>query len=332
MLIKYQTLSAQLEKSLSSIYVLTGTELFLINQAAVLIKEAWGESKSVDKKTLTVQSPTDWALVAAEANSYSLFADHILLEVYFDKKTLDSTSKKELTRYVENPNLDCVLIIHASQVPIKQLTLLSNNPNVTVVQTFSLNATEFETWVRHMMKKRELQYAPLVPKLICEYTQGNLQAAFMAIEKLSLAYDTTETISLERAKQQLIQQAEFKLYELTDTCLLANKHHTIRLLRLAYNNREEPSLLLWVLTQELRKLIDLAHLLKQGLGISDACSSLNIWSSRIKLYQNALSRLPLSRLYQLLHESKRIDDLIKTSLHEQYIWQSFDQLALGIAQ
>lgn len=332
MLIKYQTLSSQLEKPFSSIYVLVGSELFLLNQAALLIKEAWGKTKSIDKKTLTVQSSADWALVTAEANSYSLFADHILLEVYFDKKTLDTTSKKELTRYVENPNPDCVLIIHASQVPVKQLTWLSNSPNVTVVQTFSLNTAEFETWIRHAMKQRQLKYSPLVPKLICEYTQGNLQAAFMAIEKLSLAYDITETISVESAKQQLIQQAEFKLYELADTCLLANKHHTIKLLRLACDNREEPSLLLWVLTQEIRKLIDLAHLLKQGLSISEACNSLNIWASRIKLYQNALSRLPMIRLYQLLHESKRIDDLIKMSLHEQHLWHSFEQLALGIAQ
>jgi DNA polymerase-3 subunit delta len=168
-----------------------------------------------------------------------------------------------------------------------------------------------------------------VPALIHQYTQGNLLACAQTIEKLALISDKTNVLTAEDVKAQLIYQCEYQLYELADACLTANAEKALHLLRQANNNRTEPTLILWLLTQEVRQLIQLSHALKQQVAFSVACSQQKIWPQRANLYERTLTRLPLARLYELLKNSKQLDEQIKSNQSQQ-IWNGFEQLALTL--
>ena len=154
-------------------------------------------------------------------------------------------------------------------------------------------------------------------------------ACAQVIEKIALIYDEKTLLSIEDVKAQLIDQCEFQLYELADACLSANTCKALHLLRQAYSNRAEPTLVLWLLTQEIRQLIQLSLLLKQNVALYTACNQLKIWPQRTQLYETTLKRLSRSQLYQLLSECMRIDERIKTSKGHQ-VWQSFEHVALTL--
>ncbi len=130
MLIKPPALLATLNKKRHALYILTGQDPYLLNEAAVDIKRVCQQQHACDSKTLQIHAAEDWRLLIEEANSYSLFADSILLDVRYDKKTLDSAGKKALQTYIEQINPRCIVIFRASNVPHKQFSGFVNHESV----------------------------------------------------------------------------------------------------------------------------------------------------------------------------------------------------------
>lgn len=329
MLIKYPALLPHLQRNTKAVYVLVGADPYLLNEAALSIKKSWRQRGDTDEKIIHINAAADWERLLAEANSYSLFAELVLLDIRFEKKTIDATGKDMLTQYLQHINPRCLIILQASTVPAKQLQWLTTNEHVVLVQIDPLTSAALQRWITTELNDRSIQYAPQVPALIFQYSQGNMLASAQVIEKLALVYDEKNELSVEAVQAQLIDQCDFQLYELGDACLTANAKKAIHLLRQANNNRVEPTLILWLLTQEIRQLIQLTHLLKQSITFPAACTQLKIWPKRAKSYETTLTRQPLAKLYKLLQTSKQLDECIKTSQSQQ-IWQLFEKLAISI--
>ncbi len=327
MLIKYQALIPQLQKKLHALYVLTGSDHYLLNDAAFQIKKAWRERGETDEKILYLYASADWSTLQSEANSYSLFAKQVLLDARFEKKSIDAAGKAVLVQYLQNVNPRCLIILHANAIPAKQLQWLSNNEQVTLVQITPLTGPALQQWIAAQLQQRSIRFDPKVPGLIHQYTQGNLLGCAQIIEKLSLISNKSSLLMLEDVQAQLVDQCEYQLYELGEACLNANAEKALHLLRQSCNNRIEPTLILWLLTQEVRLLIQLAHAMKQQMAFVTACNQHKIWPQRTKLYEAALTRLPLIKLYQLLQHCKELDGQIKSNQSQQ-IWHGLEQLAL----
>ena len=327
--ISYQALATHLKRKLDSFYVLFGQDSYLLADAARLIKQAWRHQGETDEKILTVTKTHDWQQLFDEANCYSLFAELALLDVRLEKKTIENPDKALIKHYLSNPNTKSLILLQAPTINAKQLQWLATSDNVTLVQANPMTEHAVVRWIANQLQQQQLRCDPKIPALIQLYTQGNLLAAAQVIEKLSLIAETNQTLSLEEVQNQLVDQCQFSLYELADACLAGNKSQAIHLLRLASNTRTEPALLLWLITQEIRQLIQLHYLMQQALHFSEACSKLKIWSQRANLYHTAHKRLSLTQLTHMLHYAKQIDDWIKTS-QTYFVWLGFERLALTL--
>jgi DNA polymerase-3 subunit delta len=329
MQINYQALTSHLQKNMKAVYVLVGLDHYLLNDAALSIKKAWRQRGETDEKILHINAAADWKNLHEEAYSYSLFSELVLLDIRFDKKTIDAAGKDILNQYLKNINPRCLIILQASAVPAKQLQWLVNNEHVTLVQIASLTEAALQQWITTQLQNRKIRHAPHVPSLIHQYSQNNMLACAQIVEKLALIYEDDTELTIDEVTAQLIDQCDFQLYDLADACLSANAEKALHLLRQACNTRGEPTLILWILTQEIRQLIQLSHLLKQRTSFATACTQLRIWPKRTKLYEKTLTRLPLPKLYQLLSDSEKLDERIKTS-QGSHIWQAFETLALSL--
>lgn len=329
MLIKYQALAALLHKKTDAIYVLLGNDPYLLNDAALQIKHAFLKRPEVSQAVIDIQSPADWSLLVAEANSYALFSDDVLLDARFDKKTIDATGKALLSEYLAAINEHCLILLRAPQVSAKALQWLVDNPNVVVVQIYALAPPALKQWIDIQLRAKALRSESGVTDLIHQYTQGNMLATAQIIEKLSLCSKPDDLITIAMIREQLSDQSHFEVYALAEACLNANAVHCMRLLQQFRAERIEPTLVLWILTQEVRLLIQLHYLLQQRTSIDAACGQLKIWSSRVSMYAKASARLSLQPLLTLLGECRQLDEMIKTSQSMQ-IWDRFDLIALSL--
>ena len=327
--IKYQAIAQNLRQKLYSVYILTGQDHYLLNDAALAIKKAWRQRGECDEQTIQLNVPADWTLLREEANSYSLFSEYVLLDARCDKKTIDAAGKKMLQHYILNINSRCLIILRAPNVPSKQLQLLANNEHTVLVQAYPFAPAELQRWITTQLQHHAIRHEPQIPALIHQYTQGNMLACAQVIEKLVLINNEGELLTTPVVLEQLSDQCDYQLYELADACLSARADKAIHLLRQACQNKTEPTLILWLLSQEIRLLIQLDHLLKQSMPISTACSQLKIWPQRSGSYEKILARLPLVKLQQLLQTCQQLDEQIKSN-QSVTIWHGLESVALAL--
>ncbi|WP_133135004.1 DNA polymerase III subunit delta [Legionella rowbothamii] len=329
MQIKQQMLAQQLQKKIAPFYMLIGQDTYLLDDSLSTIKTAIKKDYECDEKLISIQSADDWNNVLEEANSYSLFSDAILLNIYFDKKSLDATGKKIITSYLNSVNTRCFIIIRAPNIPAKQLQWLASHEQVVLSVAYPLNPANMKSWIATQLRANAFSFDPLVPEVIHHYTQGNMLACAQVIEKLILTYAPNDKISVQQAQEQLSDQCDHNLFELTEACLLGNAAQAIPILRHAANNKTEATLILWMLAQEVRLMLQLTHLLQQQVDIKSACSQLKIWPQRFSHYQAAGKRLNRAELQRLHQYCYLIDERIKSSFSSQ-IWNALENLALSL--
>lgn len=330
MLIKHHALSLSLKHTLHPLYVLMGNCSYLLNESSLQIKKAWRKLGSTDETTLHLNNTSDWNQLIEEANCFSLFSDHRLIHAYLEKKSMEKSGRECLETYLNRSNAHCLIILSTSQVPLKQLQWLSSCNNAMLVQNTTLSASQLLRWITEQLRHNNLAFESDVPNLICQYTQGNMLATAQLIEKIVLTYNQTQVLTSEEIHTHLIDQSNYSLYELVDACLASQASKAIRLIRHALDEKQEPTLILWMLTHEIRRMIRLTELTQQTKSLISACNQENVWKNRIQLYQHALSYLTLPRLYQLIQYCAKLDQQIKSNQNYN-TWQNLERLVLALS-
>lgn len=326
MLLKYSALENNIKKNIKPLYIIIGQDPYLFNNAAFIIKKAWCEKGECDKQILEVTN-NDWGLVFKEANSYSIFADKVFLDIRFNQKNIDSKGKKSISNYLNSPNNKCLVLIKAPFLNSKQLSWLDSYKNIILVQASPYSEHELESWIKSELNKQNILYDPIIPSLIYQYSQNNMLAAAQAIEKLSLVNEDEKYFTKEMVIEHLTYQSEYSVFELTNACLAADGNKSVNILRKISQNKGEPIYILWLLSQEIRLLIQLKQLLTEKITLNSACKQLKIWPQKVKLYDLALKRFSYIQLAKILKHCALLDEIIKSNKNI-FIWNMLEQLTL----
>lgn len=309
--------------------MIIGQDNYLLEDSLTTIKSAIKKHHNYDEKILSIQSAEDWNVVKEEANSYSLFSETVLINIFYDKKTIDANGKKILTEYLNSINPRCFIVIRAPNVPAKQLQWLSSHEHAVLTLVYSLSTDALKAWITTQLRKKSLNFNPQIPDLIHRYTQGNMLACAQVIEKISLSCAPNCNLEIHQVLEHLSDQCDHDLFELVDACLLGQSDKAIQVLRHAANNKTEVTLVLWILSQEIRLIMQLSFLMEQKVDFQTACSQLKIWAQRVNLYKTCCNRLNKSILQQLHRYCYSIDECIKSNRNTQ-VWNSLENAALSL--
>lgn len=325
-MIKYPgPLDAQLKKEVAPIYILMGQDTFLLSQCRDALKIAFQkkETGEIDKKRFYPEDASGWDTVIQTANAYTLFHEASILDITWSKKTLDAKSKTYLKAYAENPNPHSLIIISAKDLTAKQCTAFNKHKNIVQVTMSTLNAGAQIQWIKQQLQQYPFKYTEDIPKRIQTCTAGNLEAAHQTIERLKLVHEPNTMLDSSAVQEQLVDEREYKLYEISGACLMGDTPKALDLVRRAAKDNVEPTLLLWTITQELRIL----EQLKAGTSFQ----ALNIFSFKVPQYQKAERRLTRGVIYGLIQQSQLLDAQIKSG-NSQQTWQATEQLVLAFSR
>jgi DNA polymerase-3 subunit delta len=341
MFIKFNHLTFNISDNKSAIYILSGLELFQLNSLATLIKQRFLKEagKDVDIKILDGESASDWLIIEREANSYSLFANHRCLDIQVNKRNLNPTAKNFITHHLHNhyPVSFCLIIIKAPNLTLKETQSLAKIPGLQAIYVTPPDELTVKKWLNNELSLITHDYDAKIPDLIYQYNEGNLLACKQVLEKLAL-FNDSNPLTLAIVESQLNHQREFSLYSLVDACLLSKDLQVVQLLQQAVGSKTDTSLVLWLLTQEIRNLLQLHHAMfidktnhKSYSLFQKVANDLKIWPKRLPLYQQALTNYQDNRfLLALLTHCHVLDCAIKTQQLEQSIWHSLENIALSL--
>lgn len=327
-----QQLAPHLSKTLAPIYMISGDEPLLAQEALDLIRDAAKKAEFSERIRIDIEPGADWGkLFYSNAQSFSLFSTKRILELDLTNAKLNAASSKILQEYAKNPSADILLLIRTNKVDSKteQTVWYKALDKVSVmIPIWPITIDQLPAWITQRAKKLGLNITKGAAELLATQVEGNLLAAAQELEKLRLLQNT-DTIDQQTIENAVSDNAHFDIFALVESSLAGNIKRSLRILENLNAEDTEPTLVLWALTRELRTMADMARQVKQGIGLSTLFSKYRIWDKRQPAVRAFLQRHKQEDCWELLVQSAQIDRTIKGA-ETGDIWVKLQQLVSTI--
>lgn len=309
-------LGKHLQGTLSPVYVISGDEPLLCQEAADAIRAATRQQGFSERQVFNADNNFDWGNLLQAGASLSLFAEKRLLELRIATGK-PSDKGAALLECLARPAEDTVLLISLPKLDgnaqkSKWGKALIDGQNVQFVQIWPVDAHQLPQWIRQRLAQAGLSASAEAVDMIAIRVEGNLLAAAQEIEKLKLLAEGTQ-IDVDTVQAAVADSARFDVFGLIDAALNGEAAHALRMLEGLRGEGVEPPVILWALAREIRLLATLAQQHAQGMPLDKAFSSARppVWDKRRPLVSKALQRLSASRWAALLEDAQHIDAQIK---------------------
>ncbi|MDH5435910.1 MAG: DNA polymerase III subunit delta [Gammaproteobacteria bacterium] len=324
-----EQLSSHFKKGLAPLYIVSGDEPFLVQEACDAIRAQMRDNDFSSREILNVDKSFDWNQLLMLGNSLSLFAERKLIELRIPSGKPGDAGRKALAEYIANPPEDTVLLIIMGKLDKSALSTKWFKALEAVgvfIQIWPVDARQLPGWVMQRVNKKGMKLGHDAVQVLAERVEGNLLAAMQELEKLFLLYGT-ENISVDDVMCAVADSARFNVFGLVDSALEGDSTRTVRILNGLRSEGVEPVLILWALSREIRGLVGMADEIRSGVGMDQAMRQHGIWQKRQVLVQYGLKRFNAGQWQRLLAFTGRIDRICKGMMAGN-VWDELLQLVV----
>ncbi|PIT48085.1 DNA polymerase III subunit delta [Snodgrassella communis] len=318
---------------LATAYLIHGEEDLLRLEAIDNIRIAAREQHYDERETVVVETGFDWSSLLASIQSVGLFADKKLLEIHIPSGKPGKEGAAVLQHLAEQlPENTCLLLIlpKLERLQIQSKWFSSWAKVARVLEAKAVSQTALPQWIRSRLADVKLSIDNDALELFAEKVEGNLLAARQEIDKLALIHSAGHVVTLTEAQTAVANVARFDVFQLSTAWMSGDSVRMLRLLDGLAAEGNEPVLLLWVISEDIRILLRLLAALKQGKAISELRHSLRLWGDRQTLAPQAARRIGVKRLLSALQTCAHIDRQIK-GVEDGDAWTEIKHLFLSLA-
>lgn len=311
MKVRVDQLAQQLNKNLAPIYILSGDEVLLCQEAADQIRKAAQNHQIDERLRFVADAQFDWEEVINENQSLSLFSNRRLFDIQIDK--MGEKHSKALTQLGQSLSEDNVILltlpkIDARTQKAKWFTQLESKG--VFVQIWPIDATRLPAWVQQRAQTLELTLTRGAAGIVCERGEGNLLAISQELEKLALSHGRGAKIDTEKVVESVADSSRYSIFDLSDRLLLGKTKDAMHCLNQLMGEGIESSIILWLFNREIQTLTNLLRAM-QSASLRQACQAEKIWEKRVPFYESAMSRHNAITLPYMQNYLALIDKSIK---------------------
>ncbi len=290
MKVRVDQLEQQLKKNLAPIYIISGDEVLLCQEAADSIRKA-AQFHNIDERLRFVaDSQFDWQNVINENQSLSLFSTRRIFDIQIDK--MGEKHSKALALLGQSLSEDNVILltipkIDARTQKAKWFTQLESQG--IFIQIWPIDANRLPAWVQQRAQALDLSLTRDAASIICERGEGNLLALSQELEKLALSHGSGAKIDAGKVIESVADSSRYSIYDLSDRLLMGKTKEAMHCLNQLISEGIEPNIILWLFNREIQTLSKLFQTM-QSSSLRQACQTERIWDKRIPFYESAISR------------------------------------------
>lgn len=317
---------------LSAAYLIHGEEELLRIEALDAIRSAARSQQYNEREVINIETGFDWASLLSSVHSVGLFADKKLLEIHIPSGKPGKEGAAVLQQLAEQlPENTCLLLIlpKLERLQTQSKWFSSWAKNAQIFDAKAINQNALPQWIKNRLAAQNLNIDNDALALFAEKVEGNLLAAKQEIDKLALIQPAGHIVTLDEAQTAVANVARFDIFQLSAAWMSGNSERVLRLLEGLASEGNEPVLLLWVISEDIRTLIRLLAALKQGKSISEMRQSLRLWGEKQTLAPQAARRIGIRRLLEALQICAYIDRQIKGA-EEGNAWAEIKHLFLSL--
>ncbi len=308
MKVKPESLVNHLEGKTAPVYLLSGDEPLLLQEAADQVRSALKRDGFEERTVLTANRDFSWSTLTTEGNELSLFAERKVVDLRLPTGRPGKDGGKALVEWCENPPEDKVLLIvsgkldKASQKTKWYKTVESVG---VTVQIWPVEVHQMEQWVADRITSMGIQATQDVAAIVAERAEGNLLAAVQELEKLMLFIEPGTTVDGEIANNTVSESSSFNAFKLADAVLEGDRPRALRILHGLKGEGVAIQVVHWSVARDFR---DLA-----AMGLEHSPSAYKpleynpMWWKKQPLLMAALNRIGAQKITALVRQLGLID-------------------------
>lgn len=313
MKISGDNLPSQLTKQLGRIYLVSGDEPLLVNEAADAIRAKARAAGFTERELHVVERGFDWHGLRTQSRSMSLFADRKIVEIRMTNPTPGEQGADTIIELAEDGAADTLVIIITGKLDGRTQSsrwVGAIEKAGVVVQVWPVELARLPNWIRERLARHGLRADSAAAALLAERVEGNLLAAHQELEKLALLLPpgplTEETIV-----DAVADSARYDVLQVSEAAMRGQPARAIRILEGLRGEGIEPTLVLWAINKDLQWMARAQALMRQGQTPDAAMNALYVWRPRQAAMKQALTRLKPKSVRGLLLDAEQIDHAIK---------------------
>ena len=331
MQIRPEQLNAHLSRNLLPIYMVTGDEPLLVQEACDAIRAAARQAGCAEREVHHVEKGFDWQGFLQSGDAMSLFSDRKLIELRLPTGKPGDAGSKAFVAYADRPSEDDILLIQSGKVEAasrKTKWYKALDKAGAIIPVWPVDIKQMPGWAMRRMKEKGLQPTQEAVALLVERVEGNLLACTQEIEKLLLSRGAGP-IDVDAVASGVADSSRFDIFKLVDGALAGDAARTSRIVYGLKGEGIEPVLVLWALSREIRTMASMAFELRQGSNIGQVLAKYRVWDNRKPLIQSGLKCHSLTEWQAMLQQAGAIDAMVK-GRKTGNVWDELLELSLWL--
>ncbi len=327
MQIRFSQLKDTLSKHAIGPLLVSGDEPYQHMLACDMFRKRAKELGYTERKILTVETGFDWADLEQEQNNMSLFGDRTLIDLRIPNGKPGATGSKAIINFIENIHDDVQLLV---QVPRLDRSAFSSawvkalDRSGAVLRVWPLNEMDTRRWIQQKLQAKQLSASNKIIEFIAQQVEGNLLAAMQEIEKIALISES-KNLDDHNIHEILSNSSRYSLNELMEVVMKGDISRIIRIVNALKKEDVAPPLLLWGLTEQVRKLVENKSntpIYKKPMHDIQQLTTLHQKSTSVIENQQQL------KVSDLLKQCARVDRVIKGRANGD-VWRELLQLSIA---
>ena len=288
-----------------------------------LIKELGFNEASITTYDLEEDSITS---LIEDADTISfLTPSKVIIGKNLSNNNLDDKNIKTLSKYLDNPNSDVLLIFVTTNIDTRKKSIKEVINKLSLVNI----STDTKSIVKDILKGYDVEYR--VINLLDEYYKDDLERLISETKKLALAFINTKKITYKEALDLLVKplnKQDTLAFDLVREIALKDKKKALNIYNELLSYNIESYALFGLLESQYRLLYQVKVLNKRNISYNDMASILEVHPFRVKKTLELVRYYTLKEIRKLLKNLADIDYKIKSGIYENNI--IIDLLILNI--
>ena len=325
-------LAGFLDKDEKRVFVVSGDEPLLVQEACDLIREKFKSRGFTEREVFHAESGFDWTSLLYSSNSISLFAEKRLMEVRLPSSKPDEEGGKVLTELAESLNEDTALLLilpRMDQAAQRRKWFKTVEPKAAFVQVWPIEPKDLPRWLQGRFRQAGLNAGQDAILAMAGRIEGNLLAAVQEMERLKLIVGDRE-VTLDDVLDGVADSARYDVFKLIDAALAGNVARSVRMSDGLKAEGIEALFVVNMLARELRLLEVIRSDMDEGMNQREALRKARVWERRVPLVNRCLDRHDSHSLRQLQVALGSVDRMVK-GMVEGDPWRKLQGVLLSLA-
>lgn len=308
-------------KQLSPVYLLYGTESFLMRETGqLLLEQVLGDERDFNFSTYDMEeTPIEAALEDAE--TFPFMGEK---KIIFVQNPVFLTSEKQKEKMVHNlPKLEAylkepapytILVFFAPYEKLDERKKVTKELKKTAVaaELKKLSEQELKPWIADQAKRKGFEVEPEAVEMVAALAGTNLFMLSNELDKLALYAGPGGRIDAQTAEMLIPKSLEQNIFSLTDKVVQRKTADALRIYYDLVRQNEEPIKILALLAGQFRLIYQIKELARKGYGQQQIAGLLKVHPYRVKMAAGISGRFSDEELAGIIGQLAEADYQMKT--------------------